>query len=190
MSMLKNNVIFRASLLVPVPVLAHNVKTSGNVAATFHIEPNHNPRAGEPAQTWFALTKQGGEILSLDRCNCQLKVMSGNQTIAQPELKAISAEKYKGIPGADVVFPKAGIYKLEISGTPKQEGDFSEFKLAYDVTVQAGQTSTASNPVPAAQLPSTNQLPSNTQNFLIPAIAVGLIASAGVYWFVKRTLKK
>lgn len=188
--MLKNNVIFRASLLVPVPVLAHNVKTSGNVAATFHIEPNHNPRAGEPAQTWFALTKQGGEILSLDRCNCQLKIISGTQTIAQPELKAISAEKYKGIPGADVVFPKAGIYKLEISGTPKAGGEFNEFKLAYEVTVQAGQTTTAASPAPVAQILVTNQIPANHQNVLIPAIAIGLIASAGVYWFVKRTLKK
>jgi hypothetical protein len=180
--MLKNNVIFRASLLVPVPVLAHNVKTAGNVAATFHIEPDHNPRAGEPAQTWFALTKQGGEILSLDRCNCQLKVLSGTQTVAQPELKSISAETYKGIPGADVVFPNAGIYKLEISGTPKQAGDFSAFKLAYEVTVQAGQTKTASNP--------TAQLPSPNQPVLIPAIAVGIMACTGLYWFVKRTLKK
>ncbi|MCU0549544.1 MAG: hypothetical protein MUC48_09380 [Leptolyngbya sp. Prado105] len=69
MSLLKNS------------LLAHNVKTEGNVASTFHIEPNHNPKAGEPSKAWFALTKPGGEVIPLDRCDCQLKVISNNQTL-------------------------------------------------------------------------------------------------------------
>jgi len=39
-------------------VSAHTVKISGDVAALFHIEPEHNPRAG--SLTWFALTRKGG----------------------------------------------------------------------------------------------------------------------------------
>jgi hypothetical protein len=36
-------------LLLPKPALvsAHEVEISGDVAATFHIEPNHNPKAAK-----------------------------------------------------------------------------------------------------------------------------------------------
>jgi hypothetical protein len=173
--------------LFPLPVLAHNVKTSGNVAATFHIEPNHNPKAGEEAQAWFALTKQGGELIPLDRCNCQLKVIASHQTVLQPTLKSISAEQFQGIPGAEIIFPKAGIYKLEISGSSKNEGDFNPFTLSYDVTVQAGQTtgSPSINSAPA-QVPTTAN---HSIGWLLPTIA-GVLLLSGIAWFVKRTLKK
>lgn len=127
------------------PVAAHNIKTDGDVGATFHIEPNHNPRAGEPARAWFALTRQGGELIPLNQCNCQLTVRPQSKdiegsSIPNPPLKAVSAEQYRNIPGADIVFPKAGIYELEIVGTPKGEAKFKPFKLAYSVTVLPGKT--------------------------------------------------
>jgi hypothetical protein len=110
------------------------------VGATFHLEPNHNPRAGETSNVWFALTRKGGQIIPLSQCNCQLKVYpqsSGQQKakVLSPPLKAVSAEQYQGIPGADIVFPSAGVYELEISGTPKDGSQFRPFKLTYTVTV-------------------------------------------------------
>jgi len=42
---------------IATTVSAHTVKISGDVAAVFHIEPEHNPRAGKPSLTWFALTR-------------------------------------------------------------------------------------------------------------------------------------
>jgi hypothetical protein len=188
MSLPKNKSVYLIPfLLVASPVLAHNVKTEGNVASTFHIEPNHNPKAGEPSQAWFALTKAGGEVISLDRCNCQLKIISNNQTIKQPPLKAISAEQYKGIPGAEITFPQAGIYTLEISGAPKAENDFNSFKFAYDVTVQAGTAPQSPQSSPVAQLPSTqNSAPQ--PNWILP-VALGSIALLTAAWFLKRTVK-
>jgi hypothetical protein len=164
-------------------LIAHNIKTSGNVAATFHIEPNHNPKAGEVSQAWFALTKAGGEIIPLDRCNCQLKVVSKNETLKQPQLKAISAEQYQGIPGAEITFPKAGIYTLEISGTPKQDDDFNEFKFVYEVTVQAG-TAPLPSPVATTSIQTTQQT-----NWALP-VGLSAIALLIATWIVKRTLKK
>lgn len=185
---LKNKSVYLIPfLLVASPALAHNVKTQGNVAAIFHIEPNHNPRAGEPSQAWFALTKAGGEIIPLDRCNCQLTVKSNNQTIAQPTLKSISAEQYKGIPGAEVTFPKAGIYTLEISGAPKANNDFNAFKFAYDVTVQAGAAPRSPQSSPVAQVPQASA-PAPQTNWLLP-IAIAAIVLSAAAWFVKRTVK-
>ena len=133
--------IFPLPQLKSISVLAHEVEVSGDVAATFHLEPNHNPRAGQPARVWFALTRRGGQIIPLEQCNCKLAVYPKNRTdgdkpLMQPPLTAISAEKYQGIPGADIVFPKAGMYELELSGTAQNKANFKPFKLSYTVTVR------------------------------------------------------
>lgn len=124
-----------------ISVLAHQVEVSGDVAATFHLEPNHNPRAGQPAKVWFALTSRGGQIIPLEQCNCKLAVYlknrkDGDKPLMQPPLKGVSAEKYQGIPGADIVFPKAGVYELELSGTAQNKANFKPFKLTYTITVR------------------------------------------------------
>jgi hypothetical protein len=130
-----------APQLNSISVLAHEVEVSGDVAATFHLEPNHNPRAGQPARVWFALTRRGGQIIPLEQCNCKLAVYpknrkDGDKPLMQPPLKAVSAEKYQGIPGADIVFPKAGIHELELSGKTQNKANFKPFKLTYTVTVR------------------------------------------------------
>ncbi|HBW58341.1 MAG TPA: hypothetical protein DEF27_11260 [Oscillatoriales bacterium UBA8482] len=123
------------------PAIAHEVEVSGDVAVTFHLEPNHNPRAGEKARIWFALTRRGGKVIPLSECNCQLGIYreprsAQDPPLIQPQLKAISAEKYQGIPGAEVIFPQAGIYQLEFKGTPQKNQDFKPFKTQYAVTVR------------------------------------------------------
>ena len=123
------------------PAIAHEVEVSGDVAVTFHLEPNHNPRSGEKARIWFALTRRGGKIIPLSECNCQLAIYreprsSNTQPLMQPQLKAIAAEKYQGIPGTEVIFPQAGIYQLELKGTSKDHNSFKPFKTNYSVTVR------------------------------------------------------
>ncbi len=130
----------RQGLGLSEPAFAHNVQTSGNVAALFHVAPNHSPKAGEPSKVWFALTKQGGEAIALDQCNCQITIYRNQQVLFEPPLSPLNAERYQALPSAVVLFPKEGIYQVEIKGTPKQEGTFESFKFIYDVTVQPGKT--------------------------------------------------
>jgi hypothetical protein len=140
-------------LLLPLLIysaIAHEVKVSENVAATFHLEPDHSPKAGQSSQAWFVLTRTGGKIIPLEQCNCKLTVRSepslqGSKPLLNPPLKAISAEQYQGIPGADIVFPKPGAYRLTLMGTPKTNApktnaNFQPFELTYTVTVGAGTT--------------------------------------------------
>jgi len=129
--------------LLASPVSAHEVKISGDVGGTLHIAPNDNPQAGQPAQAWIALTRRGGQIIPLAQCNCQLAIYSQPRTarsaaILKPTLKAVSAERYQGVPGAEIVFPKPGSYVLELNGTPKAGASFKPFQLTYTVTVGAG----------------------------------------------------
>ena len=138
---LKFTSLFIASALVAVPAIAHNVEISNEVAATFHITPNHNPQAGQETLAWFALTRRGGQTIPLSKCRCNLNVYAvpradEAQPILQPELTAIDVEKYQQIPGAEIVFPNAGAYELEISGTPKNDSSFSPFELSYTVNVR------------------------------------------------------
>lgn len=134
---------------------AHTIKTGGDVAVTFHIEPDHNPKAGDTSRAWFAMTRRGGMLVSFSECHCKLGVYldSSSEDLTQimsTSLKPVSAEQNKNIPAADLVFPKAGLYRLEFSGTPKQEGAFKPFRLTYNVTVLPG------NPVSSSPAPSTD----------------------------------
>jgi len=179
------------------PAAAHNIKTDADVGATFHIEPNHNPRAGEPARAWFALTRTGGQVIPLEQCNCQLAVYQqpsteGDSPLLQPPLKTISAEDYQGIPGADIVFPQAGAYELELSGTPKSGANFQPFQLKYTVNVSAGKTapaasSTSENSEVAAQPDQEDDTVRSPQSsavpWLIPVMFLGAIIGIGGFWF-------
>lgn len=126
--------------LIAFPVAAHTVGISGDVAATFHITPNHNPKAGKSTQAWFALTRKGGKPILLSQCNCKLLIYSkprpqNARPLLTPPLRAISAEQYRGIPGADIVFPTVGAYELELRGTAKSGARFRPFTLNYTVNV-------------------------------------------------------
>ena len=56
----------------------------------------------------------------------------------KPSLKAITVEKYQDIPAAQMIFPKAGAYELELSGAPKAKAEFKPFLVKHTVTVEAG----------------------------------------------------
>lgn len=180
---------------------AHTVKASGNVAATFHIEPHHNPKAGEPAQAWFALTHKGGELIPLKACNCKLAVYpqphtAGSVPLLEPPLKAISADQYQGIPAADIVFPKQGIYELVLSGAPKIGENFTPFKLNYEVTVGAGtpQTETPSSEHTEHQHDSESheaaqQRSRSTSQWQIPTLVIAILIGLGVLGLVWRRFK-
>lgn len=130
-----------ASLLAvgSIPAIAHNVEISEGVAATFHIEPNHNPQANQPTTAWFALTRRGGNSIPLSQCNCNLRVYNlprtnNAQPLLKPRLIPLNVEKFQEIPGAKITFPQAGTYELEISGTAKDHS-FKPFRLTYTVNV-------------------------------------------------------
>lgn len=148
-------VLLTTSLLLgtEAPVIAHKVEVSGDIAGLWHIEPNHSPKAGEPAQVWIALTQAGGAIVPLEQCDCKLTVYSAPYTggeipVLEPTLEAISAEQYQGIPGAEVVFPEAGEYQLRLNGAPQAGADFQPFELSYTAIVGRGTAPVAN---PAAQ---------------------------------------
>jgi hypothetical protein len=193
-----NKSFYLALLLFAPAALAHNVEVAGGIAGTWHIEPDHNPKAGEPAKVWVALTRQGGEVLPFEQANCQMAVYEqpsteGAKPILQPQLEAIAAEQYQGIPGADVVFPKPGLYQIKLNCTPKTEGSFAPFAMGSDVTVAAGTvpSQTAQSPAvtePAIAPSSDNGWNGMMQGFVITS-AVILVLGLGLLKYLANRAK-
>ncbi len=133
--------IAAVSLSPTIPIAsAHQTQISDGVGGTHHIEPNDTPRAGEPSQTWFALTQSGGTAIGLSDCDCELQLLgSGGDVIASPALSAIAVEGLTDVPSAELTFPQVGAYVLTLTGRPKGTADFANFQLDFPVTVAAGK---------------------------------------------------
>ncbi len=196
-------IIYSSLLLLTLsntPVIAHNIKTDGNVGVTFHIEPEHSPRAKESSQAWFVLTRQGGKIIPLSECDCQLKVYyqssnSENKLVQTPPLLPLSPEQYQNIPGADLVFPHAGIYNLELTGKPLNGNNFEPFSVTYPVTVspslvQETETTIPENDGVSSTDASETISTSSPNNFPLPLtptlLALGAILSLGGFWWFRN----
>jgi hypothetical protein len=123
------------------PVWAHEIQVNQGVAATFHLEPRHQPKAQQPAQVWFALTRANRQRIPLSACICTLKVyrLTGTQPqfLLQPALKSLDVEGYRGVPSATLRFPSPGLYRLELTGKPKvsRPPGFPPFRFTYEVVV-------------------------------------------------------
>jgi hypothetical protein len=180
-----------------LPASAHKIETAEDVGATLHIEPNDTPRAGEVAQAWFALARKGGKIIPLKECNCELAVYSqpretGEAPLIQPTLQPISAERYQGIPGAKITFPKPGAYQLELTGKPANGTNFQPFELKFDVTVAAGinkAATTQQETQNTQQVQNVNATQTEEASFALPIWAIGLgalVIVGGIFALMKR----
>ncbi len=180
-------------------VLSHNIKTDGNVGVTFHIEPEHSPIAKEPSQTWFVLTRRGGTIIPLSECDCELNIYyqssnSQSQLVQTPPLKPLSPEQYQNIPGADIIFPDAGIYDLELVGKPLNNSNFQPFSVTYSVTVSPSLVKETPTIAPESNIiasTETLEINSNTSSKLsFPLITtlliLGVTLPIGAFWWLKN----
>ncbi|MCC5634353.1 hypothetical protein LC593_00510 [Nostoc sp. CHAB 5844] len=166
------------------PVLAHKVQVAADVGATLHLEPNDNPRAGEPTQAWFALTRKGGQTIPLAQCNCQLAVYAephtpGEPALLEPSLQPVTAERFQGIPGNEITFPKPGIYQLQLSGKPAKGNSFKPFQVQFEVTVAAGSENTQNT-----QNVNSNVAQENTRTLPLWAIAIPGLVLIGIFLVV------
>ncbi|QFS49288.1 hypothetical protein [Nostoc sphaeroides] len=186
--------LFLSCLVIPItniyPAFAHKVEISGDVGGTLHIEPNDNPRAGEPSQAWFALTRRGGRVIPLSQCNCQLAIYAqpyaaGEPPLLEPQLEPVAAERYQGIPGAEVVFPKPGIYQLQLNGKPVSGARFKPFEFKFEVTVAGGSTQNTQN----LRDVNGNLGEGESQQLPIWAIALPILGFIGILVVVLRSMR-
>ena len=180
------------------PASAHKIKTDNEVGATLHIEPNDNPRAGEPAKTWFALTRKGGKVIRLSECDCKLKIYKEplkpeSSPVLQPVLSPVSAEKYEGIPGTEVLFPQAGAYKIKLSGSPITAGSFQPFELVFPVTVAVGKKvvkNTSSSEIITKEAGTAEETQGTAFAFPVWGIGLSVMAVLGLSFTALQRMKR
>jgi hypothetical protein len=170
---LKSTILMTGLLLTSNSATAHQVKTSANVGATAHFEPQDRPQAQEPTKAWFALTQKGGVAIPLQDCRCQLRFWQkpGQKNPTILPLAAINLEGYQGVPSTTIVFPQAGAYVLELAGQPVKSGKFKPFRLEFEATVVAGAKA-----FPQAASPITTnsqQLVTSSLSSLLPYLISG-----------------
>ncbi|MDB9371884.1 FixH family protein [Nodularia sphaerocarpa] len=181
------------SIITAHPSSAHQVQISEDVGATIHIEPNDNPRAGEVSQVWFALTRKGGKVIPLAECDCELVIYAephtpGEPALIEPSLEPVAAERFQGIPGAEITFPKPGRYQLQLTGKPASESSFKPFEFKFEVTV-ATRTARKSENVPDVN----NNAPTQDMNFrsglTITLLVLAMLVALGIVFFIVRMKK-
>ncbi|MCC5641698.1 hypothetical protein LC607_01720 [Nostoc sp. CHAB 5824] len=186
--------LFLSCLVISItniyPAFAHKVEVAGDVGGTLHIEPNDNPRAGEPSQAWFALTRRGGKAIPLSECNCQLAVYAepyaaGEPPLLEPQLEPVAAERYQGIPGADITFPKPGIYELQLNGKPVSGARFKPFEFKFEVTVAGGSTQNTRN----LRDVNGDLVEGGSQQLPFWAIALPILAFIGILVVVLQNMR-
>ncbi|MCC5614872.1 hypothetical protein LC605_07255 [Nostoc sp. CHAB 5836] len=187
--------LFLSCLVISItnlyPASAHKVEISGDVGGTLHIEPNDNPRAGEPSQAWFALTRRGGKVIPLSQCNCQLAVYAepyaaGEPPLLEPQLEPVAAERYQGIPGAEIVFPKAGIYELQLNGKPVSGARFRPFEFKFEVTVASGSAQNTRN----LRDVNGDLVESESQQLPLWAIALPILGFVAILVVVLQSMRR
>jgi hypothetical protein len=187
--------LFLSCLVISImnihPASAHKVEIGADVGATLHIEPNDNPRAGEPTQAWFALTRKGGKVIPLKQCKCRLAIYAEPHSpkepaLLEPSLTPVTAERYQGIPGADIIFPKPGAYQLQLSGSPANGASFKPFKFKFEVTVASGTTA---NP---QLVQDVNNAPTQSINTGLGTIvtALAILLGLGILFFLVQTVRR
>ncbi|MEH2194836.1 MAG: hypothetical protein V7K98_19630 [Nostoc sp.] len=188
--------LFLSCLVISIanlsPASAHKVEVAGDVGGTLHIEPNDNPRAGEPSQAWFALTRRGGKVIPLSQCNCRLAVyaepyVAGEPPLLEPQLQPVAAERYQGIPGAEITFPKPGIYELQLNGKPVSGARFKPFQFKFEVTVAGGSTQNTQNQRDVNS--NSNLGEGESQKLPIWAIALPIFGFIGILVVVLRSMR-
>jgi hypothetical protein len=186
-------VLFSTYLASAYPASAHKITTTADVGATLHLEPNDNPRAGEPTKTWFALTRKGGKTIPLADCDCQLVIYAephspGEPPLIEPSLQPVAAERYQGIPGTEITFPRPGAYQLQLSGKAKDGKSFQPFELKFPVTVAVGSATTQN--AQNVQNVNDNITDEQTQGVPLWAIALAGLLAVGVFFLVLRIVKR
>ncbi|MGG6237773.1 hypothetical protein ACQ4N7_03960 [Nodosilinea sp. AN01ver1] len=161
--------------LTGLPAQAHKTEVSGDVAGTWHLEPNHSAKAGEPTRVWVALTQQGGRVIPLDECDCNLAVYRANQKasapVMQPALTAMSPESFENVPGAEITFPEVGEYRIVLTGSPTADAAFTPFELSYTTVVAAGSASAVKPTQPAVNEGRSEPVPASSDRESVAAPA-------------------
>jgi len=117
----------------PFEVKAHELKTIGSVGAVFHLEPNHDPVAGEAAFFFFEFKDKEGRF-DPKNCECTLEVSQGDNKFFSQNLFEDNPSPSLTNASLTYVFPERNIYQVRVNAKAI-DSSFDTFSLEWDVRV-------------------------------------------------------
>jgi hypothetical protein len=163
------------AFLIPHGVsYAHELKIDDQIGGVFHLEPNHDPIAGQPSTLSYALKDLQGKFRIVD-CECVLAAFQSGQEVVSSIAGGTDADV-----GATIIFPREGTYTVRLSGSPRTKGSFQAFTLENIVEVREPKPTPTPDPTPSASgvLPVKNG--ENPQKNMVYHYIVGALVGAGL----------
>ena len=126
--------LYFAYLYFPSSIFAHETQSNNGIGAILHVDPGDAPVAGQKSTLFFEFTDMESK-LNLNDCVCLLQITKDGEEVFKQEFTGMSGTD--GTSGAfDYIFKEAGVYRLVVTGNPKEQGQFKTFKLNYSVRVE------------------------------------------------------
>ncbi len=162
-----------------LPVLAHVLKTDGNIGLTLHIDPDDDPIIGQLAIFYIYLKDTSGQFQP-QNCTCGVSILQNQQSIFSTQLYTTPNSNDLNT-AFQYTFSKPDIYTIVVSGQPKANNSpsFQAFRISFDWRVSRTNTT------------PTNS--ANSTNFPLWLIISGassfVIISVLFVWFRRRRSK-
>jgi hypothetical protein len=127
--------LIAALILIPTAYAhAHVLEFNNGIGAVLHIDPQDDPVAGEQTTFYFEFRDQAGQFRAQD-CLCKLVITdSANTPLLDTSMNATADDTAS----TSFTFASRGVYQLAVSGSPKEQSNFSALKLDYTVRVDKG----------------------------------------------------
>ena len=163
--------VILGTILLRAPVaLAHFPATDKAMTVTLHIDPGDQPIAGQPAVLNFIYDDQLGKF-TFQKCTCTVSIYEqGRQLFSGP-----SDADSTGVFGSSLpyIFGKADVYTIDLSGAPKDSGDFVPFKVSWNIRV---------TPDPSAE-------PNHEVYYIIGFIGSAIVFAGIIGYFIYKDFK-
>lgn len=118
---------------------AHEIESDDSVIATFHIEPNDNPIAGNVSEIKISFFDRVSEF-DATKCDCDIAISSNGIEIFR---KPVGEIQGVNLTNNSIVFPyifqEKGSYTLALSGKINQ-GDGDTQDVNHDFSIEINQT--------------------------------------------------
>ncbi len=129
------NLFLVFGLLSPLKTFAHFPATDNSMNVEFHVEPYHDPIPGQKAYLQF-LFDDKEQKFDLNECDCILSISEKNKVLYKKQLIGKKDENttiWESV--TTYVFPKRGIYHLQIIGKSKTLNAFQPFDVSWEFRV-------------------------------------------------------
>ena len=141
--MLMRFFVLVAFALLSATASSHLLKIDRDIGVLVHVDPNDAPVAREKAALFIEI-KDRSNRFAPERCDCRLAISAQGKQIFSDKIFTQGRQSS----GSFFLFPEAGMYRLDVVGTPLDGTSFQAFRIPFDIRVEPNESSQGSGESP------------------------------------------